>query len=325
MSLIEKYKNVAMKYVETPLPVQHLLYPDKVPQIVRVYPFTVQVELKHFESLLTIIENAPIQFIMFEDIIDDLVQDKDGNKIDTNYLTLQDIQYIIYSQRLLTFGNEMKVKISCDNCRRFYIEQKEVINEKDKLEQLKKKYNIKNLLEQELLKMEDFYQDEVIIDLSKMEMATPNSKDEITSKTLKTTTNVVISFTIPRLGVYRKMKEYLIDFRKVIEEVYKKHNIPITNQENEYELYSQFQNLQLFIDKIGEDKIDESNIFELPVLMKNLLTKREIEEINKIISEYSKYILRVPYVYRCPRCGTTKEVDGISFHYQFIFGELERV
>ncbi len=321
MSLIQKYVQKNVKSVETPLPVQNLLYPDKVPQVVKVYPFTVQVELKHFESIRQVVENnLPVQFVMFEDIIDDLVSSTDGSPIDTNYLTLQDIQYIIYTQRNLTYGSEMRVRVQCDNCRQFYIKQKDLTDEHE-INKLRERYHLKPFLQQELLKGEDFYQDVVSINIGNYKVETPTNKEEIIGKVVDTSLGLKIHTTLPRLGLYRKIKEYLLDFRKVVNEVYQPNGFEVKNFEEEYEVYSQMQNVQLFVNKVGDDIIDETNIQELPLLFKTSMTKKDFEKLNNVIQDYNKYILKIPYRYVCPRCGTSKEVDGMSFHFEFVFNE----
>ena len=73
--------------------------------------------------------------------------------------------------------------------------------------------------------------------------------------------------------------------------------------------------------KIGEDEIDEGNILELPIVLRENLTRSDIERINEVIDSLSNYVLKVPFTFVCPRCGEKREEEGTSFHVEYIFPE----
>ncbi len=317
---INKYQKTSSrnKFVKTSLPIQPLLDLGQFPQEVNVYPITVNIEMKLYNSIKNLIDkNIPLQFIMFEDIIKDIVDTQDDKQIDYNLLTLYDINFIIYNTRILSYGNTMNINLTCKKCKQFY-DQQIKLKDEEEVKQLQKDQGIKNFVKQELLKQKEFYIKDYEQNLLDQSITVPDSKDEVFLE-FTTSGGNVIKICPPRLGWFQELKGYLIDFRKVIDEFYKPNNIEIISEEEEFNNYSIYSNLQLFIYSIDGEIVEMKDIPEIPILIKNLFTKKDITGLSELLNNYEKYNLKIPFTYTCPKCGEVIEGDATSFPFEYVF------
>jgi len=90
---------------------------------IKVFPLTVNLEMQLFENIKAKIDQKiPSQFLMFEDLIPEIILDGNNNILNVDNLTLPDIQFIIYNMRVLTYGTKQKLKMVCNNCKDMYDE-----------------------------------------------------------------------------------------------------------------------------------------------------------------------------------------------------------
>lgn len=331
-NFIKKYTNnvsTRTKFIKTPLHVQGLLN-SNFPSEVKIYPITVNLEVMLYESIKSLVEgNVPLQFIMFEDILPEVVSSGVDLPLNLNELSMYDINYIMYNSRILSYGNTQDLTIECRNCRTFYREYKakteeiatskldpEVANKE--LDNLVQKYHVK-FNDYDMLKDTGFYTTQYKQDLTKFQMVSPDSKDDL-YKTFTTISGNVIKMGPPRLGYFKHLKPYLIDFRNTIEDVYKKNDIKFVSQEEEYKFYSQYQNIQLFIYSIDGEVVKETDIHEIPIVIKNIFTKQDITNISVLIQELDRFNVTVPFTYKCPTCGTNIIGDVTQFPTEYLFG-----
>lgn len=323
---LQKYStqnNYRTKFIKTPLPVQPLLNNNTFPQEIKIYPITVQIEMNLYESIKVFIDNGiPLQFIMFEDILPSIISSGSEDKqLDFKNLTLYDINFIMYNQRILTYGSSQSLNLICNNCKKFYeeIDKIQTTATEDDVNKLKSKYHVNHFNPQELIKKDEFYTFQYEQNLQNYKMIVPDSKDDIFID-FNSSSGYNIKFCPPRLGWYEKIKPYLIDFRLAIDNLYNPNNIKFTNQEEEFLIYSSYSNVQLYVFSIDNDIVTLDDIAEIPIVLKSMFTKKDIQEITEKLKAFDKFNLEIPFVYTCPKCGDVINGDVTMFPTEYIFG-----
>ncbi len=319
---IGKYANstTRTKFVKTVLPIQPLMDIKNFPTEVNVYPITVGIEMKLYSGIKNLIDkNIPLQFIMFEDIIEDIVDTQDQSKVlRFSNLTLYDINYIIYNTRILSYGNTQELRLTCENCKDFYEKQVDLQDNNEEIQKLIKQHHIKNYNSQIFLTNKDFYVKPFEQNLLNQQITVPDKKEEIFID-FTTANGIKLKICPPRMGWFNELKGYLIDFRKTIEEFYTPNNIKIESEEEEYNTYSVYANLQLFIYSIDGEIVEPKDVGEIPILIKSMLTKKDISELSEKLKYYEKFNLKIPFEYKCPNCGDVIKGDATSFPFEYVF------
>lgn len=334
MDFINKYKSVGNRYKfqKTPLPFQNILDPQNFKGEIKVFPLTVNLEMQLFENIKAKIDQKiPSQFLMFEDLIPEIILDGNNNILNVDNLTLPDIQFIIYNMRVLTYGTKQKLKMVCNNCKDMYDEYHK--ESKDATDQqttdnlfrdLSKKYNYKNSIKQSILTGSNFYNIDYEQDIQKYDMDVPDKLSDVFLEYESQSGNK-FKFCPPRMGWYKELKQYLIDFRKVVDEILIPHKIEFDQDKLDVEtlLYNQYSNIALYIYSIDGDIVKKTDIKEIPIIVKNILTKKDVENIQELLKYYDKYTLKIKFETKCPNCGKTLIGDVTSFFYQYVFGISE--
>lgn len=334
MDFIDKYKNTGNRYKfqKTLLPIQNILDPQNFKGEIKVFPLTVNLEMQLFENIRTKIDQKiPSQFLMFEDLIPGIVSDIGNNSLTLDNLTLPDINFIIYNMRILTYGTTQKLHLVCSTCKdmynQYHEESKDVTDQQitDKLfKDLSKKYNYKNPIKQSILTGSNFYTVKYDQDLQKFDMKVPDKLSDIFIEYESQSGNK-FKFCPPRLGWYEELKQYLIDFRKVVDEIFIPNKIEFNQDKLEVEatLYNQYSNISLYIYSIDNEIVKKTDIKEIPIVVKNILTKKDVENIQELLRYYDDYILKIKFETKCPNCGRALIGDVTSFFYQYVFGISE--
>lgn len=323
---IEKYKNSnKQKFIEAPLPVQPVIYPDKISEPVRISPMTIEMEMRYYQTIRSLADKQfPIEFLMFDDVLEDIVFSSNPKKpLEYEYLTSQDIQFIAYNMRMQTYGETIKPKINCPTCFQFYNEYNELVktpNSQQQVKDLIKKYKIKNFNEQEILLGPEFYNKIVEIPLTNYTIEFPNKFSDVVLE-YKTFSTVPIKLTLPRVGWYTEIKKYLLDFRQVLQ-TYLPEYLDSSEEEIDQlsELYKNYQTMQLSIYSIGDDIVEIEDVQEIPLVLRNIINSSDVENIMEILRSFSKYRLSIDYEFKCDRCGHKEVIDATSFPFEYIFG-----
>lgn len=326
-------KNVT-KFIEVSLPMYNILkdnQSNKDAQLFKILPITINSEMKFYNSIKQVFDGKIANsFQMYEDILEDIIIPSDSDKIlDFNYLTIFDINFIIYNARLLSYGSSQSLNFTCNNCKQFYeqytelykmLEQNTITMEEfeQKIQQLKKDKHINKFSEYMINMNKQFYTKEFNNqELSNFEMEVPDKKENVIYKYITKSGNT-ITVTPPKFGWYKQIKPYLLDFR-LVEKLCDNNKIIIENPEYQQNLYAQYSNISLYIDSIDNMQINMENIFEVPLVIQNLFVKNDIVEVMKLLENYKKYELKIPFSYECDVCGTKYTGDVTTFPIEYFF------
>lgn len=335
VSFLDKYvKNQKknLKFSEISLPVSGLLYPKIMDKQIKVFPLTIGKEMELYESFVSILKDDKLlkKYQLYDILIDDIVEPLDNNStFDEGKLTSLDLEFILYNMRILTGGQEVKLQLSCPNCSEFEVKQTGVVNneenkseeEVDKdLKALQKEHHVNNFLKQQLLEG-NYSRSNVTVSIQNPKINVPNKQQEIIN-VIKLKSGVKLSITLPLLGNFKQIKGFIFDFRTALSDFYEKHELEYDEDklDEEYDMFMNFQNIQLYIYKINDDFVTSENQQEIPLTLKNILMKGDMELItDQIRALVDKYSLKLPYKHKCERCGYEMTGDVSNSFLQYIF------
>ncbi len=340
MGIKDTYNNIQKKikkeYVEIPLLIQNLLYPNELDSTIKVFKISISDELKLINTLkLNISDELPL--VVYEDILPSVV---DTTQVNIDLLTYFDIEWIIYNSRILTNGGDMKVNLVCEHCyketkelekevnklKKEYsnVEDEEKLNEyNEKLKDLYLKYNIKDSISKQTFEQEPKkrYTFEYNIDLTKYDIS--NVPDE---KPIEIYENSNIKLKlIPSTYYHHKVqKPFFTDDRlitNVISEFENKKVEEITEDE-----INRFKNLStislsldsLIIDK-DEYKFNEETFQMLPFILFNNFSKKQLNEILELIkNKLSSFSIKNLEEQECPVCGKKIPLEYYKFPFRYL-------
>lgn len=342
VSFLDKYvKNQKqnLKYSEISLPVSGLLYPKIMDKQIKVFPLTVGKEMELYESFIQILKDDKLlkKYQLYDILIDDIVEPIEKNSnFDEGKLTSLDLEFILYNMRILTGGQEVKLNLTCPNCQEFENKQLSLNNSQDiendkeqkndeeinqEIDKLQKEYHIKNFIKQQIAEG-NFQRRSQNVSIQNPKINIPNKQQDVI-KVIELKSGIKLSITLPLLGNFKQIKGFIFDFRTALTNFYEKHEIEYDEDklDDEYDMFMNFQNIQLYIYKINDDFVTSDNQQEIPLTLKNILMKGDMELITGQIKELvEKYSLKLPYKYKCERCGHEISGDVSNSFLQYIFG-----
>lgn len=321
---LEKYSKANQrKFIETPLPVQPVLYPDKISGPVRVSPMTIEMEMRYYQTLMSLADKSfPIEILMFDDILEDIVFSQDPkHPLEYDYLTQQDISFIAYNMRMQSYGETIKTKVMCPECYKFYTEYNQLEDKsQEKVNELIKLHKIKHFNQQEMLAGKEFYTKTAEIPLTNYTIEFPNKFDDVVRKYV-TYSNVELGLTMTRFGWYTQLKKYLLDFRLALQEFYPdKVNQPEEEIDRISDLYKNYSFIQLSVYSIDGEIVNIEDVSEIPIVLRRILNTRDVDNIQNTLKEFSKYKLTINYDFKCDKCQHKEVIDATSFPFEYIFG-----